>query len=436
MLKDDFRQHLSRTCPEQDLRRWFDPLDLSVSESDQSFCVGFPHSYFAAWFEGSVRETFERHVGQFMGPGYVVRYRVKGANSNGHVPLVLDESTVATEFPYGHRFTFETFLANEKNDFPLGLAREVARGEEVRYNPFLVCGPSGSGKTHLLRAMANAVARNRPGAAIFFGSLGDIQARYAAAPDGRLEVRAAIAANDWLFIDEITDIRRAPELEQEFICLFNAFHDAGRQMVFSSRERVSACDFFNPTLKSRLEWGLMVHLKSPDLDVRVSFVEQANRDRRLGLSREQILTLASRFDGFRRLEGVLLRIEAFREHTGQNLTEAEFNRHVRLSEDRKAQELTSDRILSVCAEHFGLPARDILGHSRRKELVFARQTAMTLCRSLLGMSYPALGRLFGGKDHSTVLYSIKKFNKIQDDNQETKNMFRELTRRCRQGGPE
>jgi len=435
VLKDDFRQHLSRTCPEQDLRRWFDPLDLTVSESDQSFCVRFPHAYFAAWFEGSVKDLFEKQVSQFLGPGYVVRYQAK-SRGNGHAPLpLLDDAGAVTDFPFGHRFTFETFLANEKNHFPLALAREVARGREVRYNPFLVCGPSGAGKTHLLRAMANAVAKSQTGASIFFGSIGDIQNRYAASPQSRHEVRSGVAANDWIFIDELTDIQRAPDLEQELIFLFNAFHDAGKQMVFSSRERVASCDFFDPTFKSRLEWGLMVHVKPPDLDVRILCVEAANRDKRLGLSREQILTLASRFEGFRQLEGVLLRIEAFRRHAGQELTEAEFSRHIRLSEDRKAPELSPDRILAVCAEHFGLPVRDIIGQSRRKELVFARQAAMALCRTLLGMSYPALGKVFGGKDHSTVLYSIRKFQQIQDDDRDTKLLFRQLAKKCRQGGP-
>ncbi len=432
VLKDDFRQHLSRTCAEQDLRRWFDPLDLTVSESDQSFCVRFPHAYFAAWFETSVKELFEKQVSQFLGPGYVVRYQAK-RGGNGQTPLLRPDAAGVTDFPFGHRFTFETFLVNEKNRFPLALAREVGQGREVRYNPFLVCGPSGSGKTHLLRAMANTVAKTRVGTALFFGSVADLQNRYASSRS-RHEVRAEITAHDWLILDELTDIQRAPDLEQELIFLFNVFHDAGKQMVFSSRERIASCDFFDPTFKSRLEWGLMVHLKQPDLDVRIASVETANRDKRLGLSREQVLTLASRFEEFRQLEGVLLRIEAFRRHAGQDLTDAEFSRHIRLSVDKKAPELSPERILAVCAEHFGLPVAAITGQSRRKELVFARQAAMALCRTLLGMSYPALGKAFGGKDHSTVLYSIRKFQQLQDDDRDTKLLFRQLAKKCRQGG--
>lgn len=433
VFKDDFRQHLSRSCPEQDLRRWFDPLDLEVSEPDQTFRVSFPHAFFAAWFDTSVKELFERQIGQFLGPGYVVRYLTKnGPGGPERAPAFLEKTAATTDFPFGNQFTFDTFLANEKNHFPLALAQEVSRNREVRYNPFLVCGPSGSGKTHLLRAMANAVAKGQDSDSIFYGSIGDIQNLYAAKAQP-VEARACMQAHDWLFIDELTDIRRAPDLQRELIVLFNAFHDAGKQMVFSSTERVTSCDFLDPTLRSRLEWGLMVHLKTPDLDVRIAFVEQANRDMRLLLSREQVLTLASRFDEFRRLEGVLLRIEAFRKHSGRDLTEADFLRHIRLSEDRSVPELTPQRILAVTAGHFGLAEADLIGHSRRKELVFARQTAMALCRALLGMSYPALGKLFGGKDHSTVLYSIRKFQQLQKDNEETKQLFRKLSQTCRQG---
>ena len=430
MLKDDFRQHLSRTCPDQELRRWFDPLDLTVSESERCCHVRFPHPYFAAWFEHSVKEFFEKEVGRYLGADYAVRYQTRGNGDRRPAPAFVRP---VADFPYGHRFTFETFLTNEKNHFPLALAREVAGGSEALYNPFLVCGPSGAGKTHLLRAMANDVSRSRPGLGVYFGSIDDIGNRYAAVAGNFHEARAAIAANDFLFIDELTDVRRDPELEQELVLLFNAFHDAGKQMVFSSRERVPSCDF-SPTLKSRLEWGLMVHLKLPDLDVRLACVDKANRDKRLGLSREQILTLASRFEGFRQLEGVLLRIEAYRRHTGQELTDAELLRHIRLTEDRKTPELTPDRILAVCAEHFSLAREEILGQSRRKQLVFARQTAMTLCRMLLGMSYPALGNFFGGKDHSTVLYSIRKFQQLQDADRDTKLLFRQLAKKCRQGG--
>ena len=432
VLKNDFRQHLSRTCPEQDLRRWFDPLEIIPGEGEPSCCVVFPHAYFAAWFDGSVKELFERQLAAYLGPGHTVRYRTRGMRAAS--PAFAADAAVVTDFPYGHRFTFETFLANEKNAFPLGLAREVSRGGEVRYNPFLVCGPSGSGKTHLLRAMANAVTKNQPGARIFFGSVADLQALYADKRRLPPEIRAELSGHDWLLIDELTDVARAPDLEPELIGMFNDFHDAGRQMVFSSRERAASCDFLDPTFRSRLEWGLMVHLKAPDLSIRAKFVEQANKDKRLGLSREQVLTLAGRFEGFRRLEGVLLRLEAFRQHAGGELSEAEFSRHIRLSEDKKAPELSPERVIAVCAEHFGIPARDIVGAGRKKELVFARQAAMTLCRSLLGLSYPALGKVFGGKDHSTVLYSIRKFQQILDVDQETKMLLRQLSKKCRQGG--
>ncbi len=193
--------------------------------------MSFPHVYFATWFESSIKDFFERQLAQYLGPGYAVRYQTRNGSdaASTRAPAFLAASAGQTDFPYGNHFTFETFLVNEKNRFPLALAQEVARGSEVRYNPFLVCGPSGSGKTHLLRAMANAVVRHRDGVSVFFGSIGDLQNRFAAAPDSPHEVRADLCGHDWLFIDELTDIRRAPDLERELIFVFNAFHDAANR---------------------------------------------------------------------------------------------------------------------------------------------------------------------------------------------------------------
>jgi chromosomal replication initiator protein len=116
----------------------------------------------------------------------------------------------------------------------------------------------------------------------------------------------------------------------------------------------------------------------------------------------------------------------------ERLTEPEFRRLIRQSEERKGANLTADHIVSVTATHFQVEINDIMGTKRTKNVVTARQTAMALCRTLLGMSYPALGKYFGGKDHSTVLYSIKKVMQVQLVNEDSKKLFQTLSKKCRQ----
>lgn len=436
MLKDALRQHLSRACPEQELKRWFDPLEVEVIEPIQVFSVEFPHAYFAQWFGQSVQDFFEKEVGHFMGPGYVMQYHCRAVQNQGGKTAPFTDLVSHIDFPFGHGFTFETYHANEKNFFPVALAREVAKSAEVKYNPFIICGASGTGKTHLLRAIANHLSRHNDKQRIFFGTVEDIENIFTVKFPGRTyEARKFLQSFDWLCVDDFQSMRKHVHLQEELILLFNMFHDRKKQMVFSSSERISTFDFLDPTMRSRLEWGLVVHLKDPDLDVRVDFVETTNRTRKLGLDHDKTLTLARRFENIRKLRGILLKIEAYREHLQRDrLTEPEFRRIIRQSDDRRGANLTPDHIVSVTAAHFQVEVKDIMGSKRHKNVVLARQTAMTLCRALLGMSFPALGKFFGGKDHSTVLYSIKKMQSLQSDNEDTKKLFQTLSKKCRQPG--
>jgi chromosomal replication initiator protein len=308
VLKDALRHHLSRACPEQDLKRWFDPLEVEVIAPIQVVSVQFPHPYFDQWFGQGLQELVEKEVGRFMGPGYVLQYHCRTAAPAGARPQAFTDFVSHIDFPFGHGFTFETYCANEKNHFPLALAREVAKGGEIKYNPFIICGASGTGKTHLLRAMAIALCHHNDKHKMFMGNVDDIADIFAVKfPGNTYEARRYLHSFDWLFVDDFQAVRKHHELQEEFILLFNTFYDRKKQMVFCSGERISTFDFLDSTLRSRLEWGLVVHLKEPDLDVRVDYVDQHCRRKKLGLDRDQILTLAKRFENIRKLRGVCSR---------------------------------------------------------------------------------------------------------------------------------
>ncbi len=130
MLKDALRQHLARACPEQDLKRWFDPLEVEVIEPIQVFSVQFPHPYFAQWFGQSVQDLFETEVGRFMGPGYVLQYHCRTAPPAETRAMPFTDFVSHIDFPFGHGFTFETYCANEKNTLSRWPWPEVAKGGE------------------------------------------------------------------------------------------------------------------------------------------------------------------------------------------------------------------------------------------------------------------------------------------------------------------
>ncbi len=427
-MKHALRQHLLQTCSEQELARWFDPLDLNLDEAGQTLEVAFPHAYFARWFEGAVRDRFETLLRAFLGQDGAVRYRETPRAADGPAPA---QAARTIGFPFDAQFTFDSFLVNKKNYFPLASAREVAKQTGTLFNPFVVCGAGGAGKSHLLRAIANEISKRFDPARILLLSMQDLQELY----NGRFggdapRARAYVQNHDFLFVDDFHHIRNSLDLQGEIVSIFNHFYDNRKQMVFSCPSTVAACDYLDPMLRSRLEWGLIVTLKQPDLEIRLAYIQERCRSRKLVLSKEQMLTLAQRFQDFRYLQGILLKLMAYRELVRKDLDGKDFEHILENTEERSVEALTPGTVIAVVAEHLGVNPKEITGSRRNQNIAQARQVAMFLCRSLLGLSFPALGRAFGGKDHSTVLYSVKKIEQMQEDDPNLKKVLKELKKKC------
>lgn len=430
-MKLALREHLLKTCSDQELKRWFDPLGLSLSEDGREAQVLFPHPYFGHWFEGRIKGRFETELAGFLGNGCLIRYRSRAFVPGPAAPAREPLATASIEFPFDPKYTFESFLPGSRNEFPLRLAREVAGRTDGQLNPFVICGTSGTGKTHLLRAIANEVSKRHDPAKIHFCSATELDPLFrATAAHDPLAARNHLLGHDFLFLDDLHQIEKHPGLQEELITVFNHFLEKKKQMVFCCQDKLSGCEFLDPNLLSRLEGGLIVGLKPPDLEVRVRFIQERCRQKKLPLSKEQMLTLAQRYQDFRYLQGMLLRLLAYRDLVRKNLSERDFDQIIHSSEASSSESLKPENILGVVAEGYGVNVSDLTGVRRHQKIALARQVAMYLCRSLLGLSYPALGRVFGGKDHSTVIYSVSKIEQLQDDDKDLKQMLKELKKRC------
>lgn len=428
-LKETLRQHLQKAYSGQELKRWFDPLRLEISEPDKRLDIGFPHAFFAQWFQGAVQERFEQELHTFFGPGYVLHYQSAAPAAEAAEARMAGAKSI--DFPFGHQFTFDSFLTNKKNFFPLTTAREVAKQNDIIFNPFIVSGEAGSGKTHLIKAIANEISKKFSPESVFFGTVEDLYNLYNGDFDNdRFKARGHVYKYRFLFIDEFQLIKKYKGFQTELINLFNYFYDNKKQMIFCCSDKLPSYEFLDPKLKSRLEWGLIVNLKRPDLDIRVRYIEQYCRLKRINLTREQVLSLAQRFTDLRFLQGILLKFYAYKEFVNKTFTDRDFEQILSQTAGTARKQIRPEVIIETVAEHFEVDRKDLTGNRRHNRVVRARQLAMFLCRELIGSSYPALGRLFGGRDHSTALYAIKKVKKMQDDNAEMKNIVTLLKRKC------
>ncbi|MBI9111159.1 DnaA/Hda family protein [Maridesulfovibrio ferrireducens] len=428
-MKNALRNHLLNTCSDSDLKRWFDPINLDISDDTGDVVVTFPHAFFAQWFRSSIQDRFEEQLGLFLGGGFSVSYLNSSTSRTHTAGQVTDTKKI--DFPFGHKFTFENFLISKSNYFPLASAKEVTHVDSVAFNPFVICGKSGSGKSHLLKSIANEISKKVESDKIFLGNIDDIQNIYSVRFGGdMIRARNYFFDFEYFFLDDLKQIQKYEKLQQELISIFNNFYENGKQMVFCCTDKLASYSFLDQNLKSRLEWGLIVNLKRPDLEIRAIYIQKQCKLKKLPLTKDQILTLSQRFQDFRYLQGIIIKLSAFRELVRKNMDEKDFENILNNTEEKTDETLTPEYVIKSVATHFNLKPSDLTGNKRHKMTAHARQIAMYVCRDLLGISYPALGRIFGGKDHSTVLYSVKKIQLLQKDDKVLKRVLIDLKNTC------
>ncbi len=417
MLKDILRDRLQQDRSPEELRRWYDPLLLEYDSAAARLTVFFPHVHFAPWFAREGQPIFERAVTRWFeerGISPELVYRVAAAPTRRTPPR---ETPPAA-------YTLDDFIANNKNAFPLAAARRVADPSSGHaYNPFIVCGKSGTGKTHILRALTDALSAAHGREAVFSGGVDELTETVAARNSPALFRDRRV-----LVVDDLHHAARNAALQEHLIRIVDAFLDTRRQMIFACADRPAALRGLSEGLRSRLEAGLVVELKEPDLDVRLRFAQARCRGEGLKLDRDHLLLLAQRCAQLRYLSGIILKVSAFQSLEQRAITTTDLENILHGAGDGRP--MGPEDIVRTVAKHLDVPPKDILGGKRHPALVRARQIAMYLCREMQGTSYPALGRFFGGKDHSTVVHSIKKITSLLVSDKDVQRLVTELKQKC------
>jgi chromosomal replication initiator protein len=425
MVKE-IRRILKQQFEEEDLQRWFDPLDISLNDSQVD--VSFPHTFFMNMFIKTYKHHFENAVAKCFDNKGNIKYCVSNHNNKNKNQSIQQEITTdLKENNVKCDIDFASFIVNHKNYFPFASAQEIASKKETIYNPFVLYGKSGSGKTHLCKAIHNALQKRTPTKTFFWGTLSQFH-QQVNAPFGKQKILDTEA----LIIDDFHELESITNFQYDFLSIFNAFHDANKQIVLATSKRIQEMSSLEPGLKSRLGWGLMVTLKRPDLDVRLQFIRQTCEQRHIDLSAEQMLTLAQHFSDFRSLQGCLLKILAFQNLISPQMAQEDFINILKGLDAQANTELTHEMIIAVVADHLGVPSSKMLSSTRKHDIVLARQAAMYLCRKLLNYSFPHIGSIFGGKDHSTVMYACRKMESLRDEKPEIRHQLDTLSKKCRE----
>jgi chromosomal replication initiator protein len=405
--------------PESTFRLWLEPLRPVGSDADTLYLTG----------PEGIRAWAERRYSALIGQ----------ALASAGTPLRQVSFTADQQAPSGGssaidgaelnpNYTFERFVIGNGNRLAHGAALAVAEAPSEAYNPLFLHGPPGLGKTHLLAAIANYLRANAPGLSVRYTTAESftnefVGALKSAGADG---FKARYRDIDVLLIDDVQCLEGKPATEEEFFHTFNALYESGSQLVLSADRIPSELSTLASRLRDRFEWGLTVPVEPPNLATRLTVLRRLVQEAGVEIADAGALhELAHRIDAnVRQLHGGLTRVLAHASLMARPLS-TELIAEV-IPRGRSAQATSVEEIQQRVAEGFGISRAELIGSSRAATPLRARQVAIFLTRELTDLSLPQIGRLYGGRDHSTVLNSLRRVEAGLADDSELADRVRDL----------
>ena len=319
--------------------------------------------------------------------------------------------------PLSNSFRFENFVPGDKAQLAFNAALAVAKNPYgTQYNPLFIYGPSGLGKTHLLQAIGNYVLEEDPAKRVCYLTSEDFSQQYMKClREGRVTEMSDFYRNevDILLIDDIQNWTGKYETQNEFFLIFNALHQAGKQIVLTSDAPAGEVKNLSDRLVSRFSWGLTVDIQPPDVETREAILHKKAEERHLDISEDVLHFLAEKIaSNVRSLESAIIKL---------TLQSSLMNHDIDMSIAQKVaaeiaptlrRRVSLDAVLHTVSQHYEVPEAKLTEPGRgTKEISKARQVAMYLMRECSSISLQSIGSRFGGKDHSTVVHAIKSVKK-------------------------
>jgi chromosomal replication initiator protein len=322
-------------------------------------------------------------------------------------------SAAETVETFNPKYTFEQFVIGEGNRLAHAAALAVSELPGQAYNPLFIYGPPGNGKTHLLHAIANYLTAFGGGLSVQYTTAETFTNRFVDALQGRAMegFKARYRHNDVLLIDDIQFLESKARIEEEFFHTFNALYETGSQLVLTSDRPPRDLQALEDRLRERFESGLVTDIVPPDLATRLTILrKRAQHDRLADVDEEALHAIAARITGnIRALEGALIRVVAFHSLTRRPLDAALAEEVLAgLYPDSRPASRTVRDVQRATCEAFGISIEELLSASRVARLAWPRQVAMYLSRELTDATLPAIGKEFGGRNHTTVLHAHRR----------------------------
>jgi chromosomal replication initiator protein len=403
---------------------WFRPIHCTHAVGTKVI-LAVPEDFYLDWFQdnyvGLLRDVLRNHLGE--SPSLEFEQR---ASSQSLTEIPVEESSNLDD-----KYTFDTFIVGDSNRFAHAAAKGVAHNPGGAYNPLFIYARVGLGKTHLLHAIGREILQRDSKARVRYVTcetfVNDVVQMLAKGQDSDGFRSLYRGSCDVLLVDDIQFLGGKEKSQIEFFNVFNALYGMRRQIVMTCDRYPKDIPKLEQRLQSRFQWGLVVDIDQPDLETRVAILRCKAEDLNFHLPQDVAMFIATYIkSNVRELEGSLMRLRAYIELTGAELTQDIARLALGNLLMDAGSRLTAERIIQTVSNYYNVSVKEILGESRKRTITTPRHVAMYLAKTLTNASYPTLGERFGGRDHTTVLSACQKIERVRRD--ESSDLAQDVSR--------
>lgn len=466
---DSCLQNIRRNVNNQAFRTWFEPI-RPVRLDNTALTIQVPNKFFYEWLEehyvGLLRTTIRKELGEKGRLEYqilvsndqsqpveeatvTVKRMQSGSTATAEAPVpgFVDTDTIKNPFvipgirkvridsQLNPNYVFDNYIEGDCNRLARSAGMAIAKKPgTTSFNPLVIFGDVGLGKTHLAQAIGNEVLTRFPGKVALYVSSEKFtnQLIQAIKSGGVNDFVNFYQMVDVLIVDDIQFLANKQKTQEIFFHIFNQLHQGGKQIVLTSDRAPKDMDGMEERLISRFKWGLSADLQAPDLETRMAILEHKMGQEGVDIPQDVTEFICYNIkNNIRELEGVLVSLMA---QSSLNRREIDINLAKEVVKNFVTEinkEVTVENIQKLVAEHFDVAVETLQGKTRKRSIVIARQLSMYLAKNLTDRSLKAIGDTFGGRDHSTVIYSCKTVQDLMETDVVFKETVSDLEKKIR-----
>ena len=446
VLWNNCLEEIEKQVLPENFNTWFTPT-YACSKDENSLTIAVPNRFYEKCLTENYLELIQNALETVSDKKLEVRFRVNSdfkksstlVTETQETQRVKETPSLTPLFNTGFlnpKYNFENFVVGPNNQFARAASQAVAGNPAHNYNPLFLYGAVGLGKTHLLHAIGNAIVKKNP----------QTRVRYISAESFTVDLIESIKKDrmqgfreryrhlDVLLVDDIQFIAGKERTQEEFFYTFNTLYEYHKQIILSSDRYPKDMQNIEERLRSRFESGLIADIMPPDLETKMAILYQKAEIHQKNIPQDVAIFLANNIkSNIRELEGLLLRVIAYGSFTRREINLELAQEVLKDFTVDKNRHFTIPNIQKTVARFFQLKVTDLKSKKRPRNISVPRQIAMYICREFTQASLPEIGRQFGGKDHTTVIFSYRKISSMVNENKEMGKRVQEIIKLIENG---